>query len=90
MTKYELTAMERELAALMVDALDLDMAPDHIDPKAPLFREGLALDSIDALEIAIHLKKHYQILIKVEDEESRRIFASLSDLASFVERNRPR
>lgn len=82
--------MERELAALMVDVLDLDMAPDDIDPKAPLFREGLALDSIDALEIAIHLKKTYQILIRVEDEESRRIFASLSDLAAFVERNRPR
>ena len=85
-----MTAMERELAVMMVDTLDLDMAPDDIDPRAPLFREGLALDSIDALEIAIHLKKNYQILIKVEDEESRRIFASLSDLASFVERNRPR
>ena len=87
MAKFELTAMERELAELMVDVLLLEIEPDQIDPSGALFREGLGLDSIDALELAVHIKKNYQILIKVEDEENRRIFASLSNLASYVQEN---
>ena len=87
MTKYELTPMERELAELMVNVLLLEIEPDQIDPKAALFRDGLGLDSIDALELAIYLKKDYELLIKVEDEETRSIFASLSDLAAYVEEN---
>lgn len=87
MAKYQLTAMERELAELIVEVLLLDIQPDEIDPKAPLFRDGLALDSIDALEIAIYLKKNYQLLIKVEDEETRNIFSSLAALSSYIESN---
>ncbi|MGH9320226.1 MAG: phosphopantetheine-binding protein, partial [Vicinamibacteria bacterium] len=76
--------MERELAELIVSALDLDMAPDTIEPDAPLFGEGLGLDSIDALEISLEVAKQYGIEIKAEDERNEHIFASLRSLAAFV------
>jgi acyl carrier protein len=76
--------MERELATLIVAALDLDMAPETIEPDAPLFGEGLGLDSIDALEISLEVAKQYGIEIKAEDERNEHIFASLRSLAAFV------
>jgi acyl carrier protein len=76
--------MERELAELIVSALDLDMPPDSIEPDAPLFGEGLGLDSIDALEISLEVSKQYGIEIKAEDERNGHIFASLRSLAAFV------
>lgn len=77
-------SMERELAELIVSALDLDMAPDAIEPDAPLFGDGLGLDSIDALEISLEVSKQYGIEIKAEDERNGNIFASLRSLAAFV------
>jgi acyl carrier protein len=76
--------MERELATLIVAALDLDMAPETIEPDAPLFGDGLGLDSIDALEISLEVAKQYGIEIKAEDERNEHIFASLRSLAAFV------
>ena len=76
--------MERELATLIVSALDLDMAPETIEPEAPLFGDGLGLDSIDALEISLEVAKQYGIEIKAEDEHNEHIFASLRSLAAFV------
>lgn len=80
----EVLPMERELATLIVAALDLDMAPETIEPDAPLFGEGLGLDSIDALEISLEVAKQYGIEIKAEDERNEHIFASLRSLAAFV------
>ena len=77
-------SLERELAELIVSALDLDMAPDAIEPDAPLFGDGLGLDSIDALEISLEVSKQYGIEIKAEDERNGNIFASLRSLAAFV------
>ena len=77
-------SMERELAELIMSALDLDMAPDAIEPDAPLFGDGLGLDSIDALEISLEVSKQYGIEIKAEDERNGNIFASLRSLAAFV------
>jgi len=81
------TAMEREIADLIVSTLGLEIAPDSIEPDAPLFGEGLGLDSIDALEISLEVSKVYGIEIKAEDERNGRIFASLRALAAFVEQN---
>jgi len=78
------TPMEREMAELIVSALDLEVSPDSIEPEAPLFSEGLGLDSIDALEISLEISKKYGIEIKAEDERNEHIFASLRALAAFV------
>ena len=82
------TGIEREIAVMIVGALDLDMAPEGIDPQAPLFNDGLGLDSIDALEISLEIAKRYGVEIKAEDERNEHIFASLRDLAAYVNQHR--
>ncbi len=81
--------LERELKELIVEALMLeDVTADEIESEAPLFGEGLGLDSIDALELAIAIEKRYDIKIKANDEEKRRIFSSVRQLALFIDENR--
>lgn len=82
------TVMEQELAQVMVQVLELEIAPEEIDPEAPLFGEGLGLDSIDALELSLEVSRRYGVEIKAEDERNERIFASLRALAAHVEENR--
>lgn len=83
-------ALEQEIKELIVEALMLDdVTADQIDSEAPLFVEGLGLDSIDALELAIAIDKKYGVKIKAEDENNRRIFASVKNLAAHVAANRP-
>lgn len=78
-----------ELKRLIIDTLELeDINPDDIDPGAPLFGEGLGLDSIDALELGLALQKQYGIKLDSEAEETRRHFASLQALQSLVEARR--
>ncbi len=77
--------MEQELARLMVTVLDLEVSPEDIDPEAPLFGDGLSLDSIDALEISLEISKRYGVEIRAEDERNKQIFASLRALAQHVE-----
>ena len=81
------TPKEREIADLIVSTLGLEIAPDSIEPEAPLFGDGLGLDSIDALEISLEISKSYGIEIKAEDERNGRILASLRALGAFVEQN---
>ncbi len=80
--------LEAELAGLFVSALNLDMAPSEIDPLAPLYGEGLGLDSIDILEIALVVSKRFGIELRADDEDNTRIFASLRSLAGHIERAR--
>lgn len=83
------TPAELALAELIVAAVNLDkVAPADLDPEAPLFGDGLGLDSIDALEIALEIAKRYGVQLRAEDEENRRIFASLRALAAHVESHR--
>ncbi|WP_018936814.1 phosphopantetheine-binding protein [Thioalkalivibrio sp. ALJ24] len=83
------TAFEQEVAQLIVDSLNLeDTAPEDIDPEAPLFREGLGLDSIDALELALAVGRAYGVQIRSDDEDNLRIFASLRALSEHIEANR--
>lgn len=79
-----LNAMEQELAQLMVESLNLDLEPGAIDRDAPLYREGLGLDSIDLLELSVVISKKYGFQLKSDDPEITRIFSSLKALAEAV------
>lgn len=82
-------ALEPELKQLIIDTLELeDIAPEDIDPEAPLFVEGLGLDSIDALELGLALQKTYGIKLAADSEESRHHFANLNSLIALVESQR--
>jgi acyl carrier protein len=83
------SAGERELAELIVSALNLEgVAPADIDPEAPLFKTGLGLDSIDALELALEISKRYGFQLRSDDENNVRIFSSLRSLAAHIEKHR--
>jgi acyl carrier protein len=89
-TAVGMTGEERELAELIVEALNLDTRAGDIDPSAPLYREGLGLDSIDILEIALTVSKRYGMQLRSDDEDNARIFASLRSLSEHVQRQRTR
>ena len=83
------TEAERELADLLVDSLNLDdVAAESIDPEAPLFNTGLGLDSIDALELALAISKKYGFQLRSDNEDNRRIFASLRALSEHIQQHR--
>jgi len=85
------TTTEQEIAAIIVTALNLEsVKADEIDPAAPLFGAGLGLDSIDALELALEISRRYGFQLRSDDEDNRRIFASLSALSAHVDKNRVR
>jgi acyl carrier protein len=77
--------LEQEIKELIISALSLeDMRPEDIDAAAPLFEEGLGLDSIDALELGLALQKRYGVTLSEDSQETRRHFASVQALAAFV------
>ena len=80
---------ERELAELIVSTLNLETTAAEIDPEAPIYGEGLGLDSIDILEIALAVSKHYGVQIRSDDSDNVRIFRSLRSLNEHVQRQRP-
>ncbi|MFL0798868.1 MAG: acyl carrier protein [Agarilytica sp.] len=86
----EQTPAQREMAELLVEALNLeDVSAADIDPSESLFGDGLGLDSIDALEIALAISQKYGVQMQAEDENTRNAFATLASLAEFVEKNSP-
>ena len=76
--------LQREIAGLIVKALNLETSAEEIDPKAPLYKEGLGLDSIDALEIVVMLESEFGIKVRNESA-SRDYFRSVATLAQLVE-----
>lgn len=81
--------LETEIKELIVEALMLDdVKPADIDSAAPLFVEGLGLDSIDALELAMAIDKRFGVRIRADDEANKQIFASVKNLAVFVAAHR--
>jgi acyl carrier protein len=85
----EQTALEREMGELIVTALNLeDVKAADIDPEAPLFREGLGLDSIDALEISLAIAQKYGVQLRSDDSDNKRIFANLRSLSQHIEQHR--
>ena len=82
----EQTDNEKELAALIIEALNLeDVAADEIDPEEPLFGDGLGLDSIDALELALAITQKYAIQLKAEDANMHKAFGTLRTLNAYIE-----
>ncbi len=80
-----LSPLEHEVAELIVANLNLeDTPPEAIDPEAPLFGEGLQLDSIDALELALVVSRHYGFQLRADDPENTRIFSSLRALSAHI------
>ncbi len=83
-----MSAQERELAELIVATLNLDLSADAVDPDAALYREGLGLDSIDILEIALAVSKTYGFQLRSDDSDNVKIFSSLCSLNEHVQRSR--
>ncbi len=83
-----LTSMQLEVAAFIVDTLFLEIVPTDIELDGALFYDGLGLDSIDALELALEISKNYGFEMSAEDEDNENIFASLRNLAEHIEKNR--
>ncbi len=81
-------ALQRELAEMIVAALNLDVAADDIAADAPLYGEGLGLDSIDILEVALVVSKRFGFSLRADNEDNVRIFASLRSLSDYVAANR--
>ena len=77
-----------EIAGMVVSALNLEIAPAEIDPDAPLYKEGLGLDSIDILEVALVVSRRYGFKLREDDRDNLPIFSSLRSLASHVAERR--
>ena len=85
----DMSELEREVGKLIIESLNLeDITLEEIDPEAALFNEGLGLDSIDALELAMSLSVKYGFQLRSDDPDNERIFSSLRILAEHVEANR--
>ena len=77
-------------AGRFVETLNLDVAADSIDPQAPLYGEGLGLDSIDILEVALVVSQRYGFQLRSDDQDNVRIFTSLATLTDHIAANRAR
>ena len=83
------TPAELKMAELLVEVLNLeDIEANEIDPNEPLFGEGLGLDSIDALEIALAVSQEHGVQMQAEDESTREAFSTLASLTQFVDANK--
>ena len=84
----EQTPFEQQVAQMIVDALNLeDVEAQSIEPEEPLFGDGLGLDSIDALELAVAIATRHGVHLKAEDEETRNVFSCLRSLSQHIEAN---
>jgi acyl carrier protein len=84
-----LSPSQLEVAQLIVETLNLeDISAEEIESDAPLFRDGLGLDSIDALELSLGIKQRYGIQLRADDENIIAIFASLASLTQYIQENR--
>ncbi|MBS0987203.1 MAG: phosphopantetheine-binding protein [Acetobacter okinawensis] len=82
------TPFEHEVAERLVAALQLEVTAEEIVPEAPLFGEGLGLDSIDALEIALLVGRDYGVTLRSDAPDNRQIFSSLRALCQYVQAHR--
>ena len=76
--------LQREVADLIVQALNLDVAPEDIKADEPLYGDGIGLDSIDVLEIALVVSKRYGLQLRADNDDNHRIFSSLASLADYI------
>lgn len=80
--------LQNEVAALIVDALNLEVAADDIGPDDPLYGDGLGLDSIDVLEVALVVSKRYGLQLRADNDDNHRIFSSLRSLTEYISAQR--
>lgn len=84
------TEQESQLAALIIESLNLeDVEAGDIAPEEPLFGDGLGLDSIDALELALAITQKYGVQLKAEENDVQQVFSTLRSLSDFIEKNSP-
>ena len=81
-------ALLSDLAGLIIESLNLEVAPTEIDPDAPLYGDGLGLDSIDILELALVVSKNFGVQLRADDANNQQIFSSLRSLANYVAAHR--
>ena len=85
MTAITMNDAELAIKELIIEALNLeDLSPDDIESDAPLFGDGLGLDSIDALELGVAIRRKYGVNLDIDSEEIREYFESVTNLAKFV------
>lgn len=77
-----------EVAQLLVTSLNLEMRPEEIAPDTPLYGDGLGLDSIDILEVALAVSKRYGFQLRADDENNEAIYSSLRNLAQHIAKHR--
>jgi len=82
--------LQREVAALMIECLNLEVTADQITPDAPLYGDGLGLDSIDVLEVALMVSKRYGLQLRADSADNQHIFSSLRSLADHIATHRTR
>lgn len=80
--------LQNEVAGLIVSALNLDIRPEEIQPDAPLYGEGLGLDSIDILEVALAVSKRFGFQLRADNADNIRIFSSLASLTRHIAANK--
>ena len=81
--------LKKDIKDLIISSLNLeDVAPEQIVDDAPLFQDGLGLDSIDALELSVAIERKYRVTIP-DEAVGKRVFQSVSALAEYVSANRP-
>jgi acyl carrier protein len=76
--------LQREVAELMIECLNLEVTADQIAPDSPLYGEGLGLDSIDVLEVALVVSKRYGLQLRADSADNQHIFSSLRSLADYI------
>lgn len=81
-------ALQREVAELIIEALNLEMSADELNVDDPLYGDGLGLDSIDILEIALVVSKRYKLQLRADSEDNHRIFKSLRTLTEYISAQR--
>jgi len=80
--------LQNDVARLIVSVLNLDISPEEIRPDAPLYGEGLGLDSIDILEVALAVSKHFGFQLRADNADNVSIFSSLASLTQHIAANR--
>ena len=76
--------LQREVAELMIEGLNIEVTADQIIPDAPLYGDGLGLDSIDVLEVALLVSKRYGLQLRTDSTDSQHIFSSLRSLSDYI------
>lgn len=82
--------LQREVAELMIECLNLEVSADEIAPDAPLYGDGLGLDSIDVLEVALVVSKRYGLQLRADSADNQRTFSSLRSLSDHIATQRTR